>query len=179
MARVQSSTTNFSCNTLVGSGCQEIVILKKYAEKLKMKIEKSSLNAELWDRTLVPLERCCENLNIRIGEATINVRPYIVDWIAYDLILGKAWLSEANSIINWKDNRMLLKEGSRLIALDAKAPQHGESHPTFILASKQFMRLAKKQKSVIYHVVLKNREENEKERTGEGLEALKMKSKKV
>ena len=122
------------------------------------------------------MERFCENLNIRIGEATISVRPYEVDWISYDLILREARLSEANPIINWKDDRMLLKKGCRLITRNAEAPQNRESHPKFMLMSKQFRRLAKQQKSMMHHVVFKNREENEKERTGEGPEALKMKS---
>ena len=68
---------------------------------------------------------------------------------------------------------MPLKEGYRLITLDAEAPQHEKSHPTLTVTSKQFVRLAKKQKSTIYYVVLKNREEKEKERTGEGPEAPK------
>lgn len=162
---VQEAADNSCCTTLVDSGCEEIVISKAYAEKIKLRKENTNLSAELWDRTLIPMERCCENLNIRIGEATITVRPYVVDWIAYDLILGKAWLSEANPLIDWKLNRMLLKQEEKLITLDAEAHRHGEARLTYMLTSKQFVRLAKKQKSIIYHVVLKPSQEEEEDTT--------------
>ncbi|CDF37989.1 unnamed protein product [Chondrus crispus] len=136
---VQDATDNSRCTILVDSGCEEIVISKAYAEKLKLRKGNTNLSAELWERTLVPMERCCENLIIRIGEATITVRPYVVDWIAYDLILGKAWLSEANPLIDWKMNRMLLKQEERLITLDAEAHKHEEARLTYMLTSKQFL----------------------------------------
>lgn len=167
--KVQNVTDNSRCNILVDSGCEEVVISKSYADKLQLTREKTNLSAELWDRTLVPMDICSQNLNIRIGKATINVRPYIVDWIAYDLILGKAWLSEANPLINWKLNRILLREGDRLLTLDAEYRKHGDARLTYMLTSKQFARLTRKQKSAIYHVVVKPFKE-ELKRTGEGPE---------
>ena len=159
---MQDAADNSRCPILVDGGCEEIVISKAYTEKLKLRKENTSLSAELWDRTLVPMERCCENLIIRLGEVTITVRPYVLHWIAYDLILGKACLSEANPLIDWKMNRMLLKQEERLIALDAETHKHGEARLTYMRTSKQFVKLAKKQKSTIYHVVLKpSKEEGE------------------
>ncbi len=35
--------------------------------------------------------------------------PYIVDWIAYDIILGKSWLTSVNPMIDWTRNRMRIK----------------------------------------------------------------------
>ncbi len=47
-----------------------------------------------------------ENLEICIGQARFKIRPYIVDWIAFDLILGKSWLTEMNPLIDWARDRM-------------------------------------------------------------------------
>ena len=134
-------------------GSEEIVISKAYAEKLNLRKENTNntnLSAKLWARTLVPMERCCKNLIIQIGEATITVSPYVVQWIAYDLILGRAWLSEANLLIDCKMIRMLLKQQERIITLDTLAHKHGKARLTYMLTSKNFVTLAKMQKSTKY-----------------------------
>jgi len=169
--KLQGVMEKSHCKILVDSGCEEIVMSRAFAEEYNIRKEKTNLRAELWDGTLIPMGLCSENQNIRIGEATITVRPYVVDWISYDLILGKAWLSEANPLIDWKLNRMILKQDDRLITLDAEACRHGVSHLTYMLTSKQFVRLVKKQKSVIYHVILRpSTEEEDNNKTGEGPE---------
>ena len=73
------------------------------------------------------MEQCCQNLIIRIGEATIIGRPSVVDWIANDVILDKSWLSEANPLIDWKMNLILLKQEERLINLDEETHKHEEA----------------------------------------------------
>ena len=120
--------------------------------------ENTNLSAELWDQTLVPMERCCEKSIIRIGEATITVRPYVVDWIAYDLILGKPWISEANSLIDWQMNCMLLKPEEKFITLDTEARKHGEAPVTYLLTRKN-RNVSEKQKSTIHYVVWKPSQE--------------------
>ena len=82
-----------------------------------------------------------------------------MDWIAYDIILGKTWLFKANRLIDWKSNRMLVKQGERLIALDAKACNHMVSQPSYMITSKQLKGIAKKEKSEIYHVGIKSKKE--------------------
>ena len=62
----RATTTNSPCQILVDSGCEEIVIFKRYAEKLQLIGEETDLKTELWDGTLVPMLKCTENLNIRI-----------------------------------------------------------------------------------------------------------------
>eukprot|EP00171_Calliarthron_tuberculosum_P023624 IDg23624t1 len=101
------------------------------------------------------MEKCSENLELQIGSEAFNIRPYIVDWIAYDIILGKSWLSDVNPLIDWKLNRICIKKDNQIIALDAEAPEYGESHLPFILSSKKFDRLAKKKNMVLYLVLLK------------------------
>ena len=150
-----------SCSMLVDNGCEQVVVSKSYAKKLNLETKQTNLKAELWDGTLVPMTRCSNNLTIQMGEASITVRPYVVDWIAYDIILGKTWLSKANPLIDWKSNRMLLKQGQRLIALDAEACNHMVSQPSYMITSKQLKRLAKKEKSEIYHVIIKSKKENQ------------------
>ena len=81
-----------------------------------------------------------------------------MNWVAFDIILGKSWLSDANPIIDWKSNRMLLKEGEEFIILDAECSKYGASLPTYILTSKQLARLARKEKSKIYHVIIRPKE---------------------
>ena len=146
---------------LVDSCCEEVVVSKSYAKKLSLKTKQTNLKAELWDGTLVPMTRCSNTLTIQMGEASITVRPYVVDWIAYDIILGKTWLSKANPLIDWKSNRMLLKQGETLIALDAETCNHIVSQPSHMITSKQLKRLAKKEKREIYHVIIKSKKENQ------------------
>ena len=104
------------------------------------------------------MQKCTENLNLRIGKPTENVGPYIVDWVAYDMILGKSWLSEANLIIDLATNHMLLRQEERFITLDAECSRYGASLPKYMLTSKQLARLARKEKSNIYHVMVRPKE---------------------
>ncbi len=96
-----------------------------------------------------------ENLEIIIDKAKFRIRPCIVDWISYDLILRKQWLTNVNSLINWTQNKTRISNNNQIITLDAKSRKHGASLPTTILTCKQFLRLAKKKKSTCYHVHLK------------------------
>ncbi len=101
------------------------------------------------------MDICSENLDLRIGKAISKIRPYIVDLIAYDIILSKSWLASVNPIINWKANRMRIEQGHQVISMDVEAPKHGVSRLTFMFTSKKFERLAKKKRSPLYHVLLK------------------------
>ena len=56
---------------------------------------------------------------------------------------------------------MLLKQGERLIALDAEACNHTVSLPQYMITSKQLRRLAKEEKSEIYHVLVKMKKTNQ------------------
>ena len=161
--KVLKNTDNLPCKTLIDSGCEEIVLSREYAQKLKIKSKMTNLKAELWDGTLVPMNLCTENLVLTIGPAQFTIRPYIVDWIGYDIILGKSWLTEVNPIIDWKENRMGIKMGGQVLTLDAEATENGESHLTFILSSKQFNRLARKRNSRLFHVLLRPSESNDLE----------------
>ncbi len=61
---------------------------KEFAQKLGLKGIKTNLKAELGTNSCSN-ELVFRNLEICIGQARFKIRPYIVDWIAYDLILGK------------------------------------------------------------------------------------------
>ena len=149
---MRSNNENLQCSVLVDSGCEEIVISKSFAKRLNIRAEPSDFHAELWDKTLVQMDYSNEVIPIQIGKATINVRPYIVDWIAYDIILGKSWLSEANPKIDWKLNTMLLQHSDSNILLKSDDKRNSNIE---VLSAKQFCRKAKKEKSCIYHVVIK------------------------
>ena len=143
------------CKVLIDSGCEEIVISEEYAKKILVKREKTNLKAELWDGTLVPMSKCSGDLVLKIGPVEFKIRPYIVDWIGYDIILGKKWLTEVNPIINWKENRVGIKMDNQIQALDAESAENGDSHLQFILSGKQFSRLARKKHSQLFHVLLR------------------------
>ena len=154
----------FHCRVLVDSGCEEVVISKSFAERLGIRVMPSELHAELWDKTLVPMEKSVEDIPIKIGKATINVRPYIVDWIAYDVILGKSWLSKANPRINWRRNTMLLKCNESYVLLKKNFKFQSNSNVE-LLSAKQFCRKTRKEKSTVYHVVIKPEQNGNKEKT--------------
>ncbi len=83
--KVRGPTDNFPCRTLVDSGCEEKIVSKTFADKMNACREKTNLTAQLWDGTLVPMDICSENLDLRIGKAISKIRPYIVDLIAHDI----------------------------------------------------------------------------------------------
>ena len=143
------------CRTMVDSGCEEVCISKEFANKLGVPKESTGMSAELWDKTIVPMERCTEDITLNIRGARFNIRPFIVDLIAYDVILGQSWLHEFNPLINWALNRMLLKFDGKLITLNAEDFKHANSSRIQTLTSKQFAKSVRKQKSEIYHVMLK------------------------
>ncbi len=95
-----------------------------------------------------------ENLELFICEAKFKIRPYIVDWISYDLILGKHWLTIVNPLIDWTEKKCA-SNNNQSITLDAEDHTHGASLPISILTCKQFLRLVKRKKSTCYHVHLK------------------------
>ena len=164
--KVMQDTDNFPCKSLLDGGCEELIISKSFSGKRGMTKRETNLKAELWDGILTPMEKSSKDLKARIKEATIIVRPYIVNWIAYDLILGKAWLWEANPLFNWKLNHILLQQGDRSITLDAQDGNHGDAHVTYMLSRKLFGSFVRKQRSPIYHVVLKlNNMDKTKEKT--------------
>ena len=105
----EGNPSTLLCRTMVDSGCEEICISKEFANKLGAPKESTDMSAELWDKTLVLMERCTEDIILNIGGARFNIKPFIVDLIAYDVILGQSWLHEFNPLINWALNRMLLK----------------------------------------------------------------------
>ena len=145
----------FRCNIMLESGCEIICISKAYANKLQLPSERVALRAELWDGTLLPMERGSEVLNIKIGNAEIMIRPYIVDLTSYDIILGKSWLATHNPHIDWRKNCMLLNLNGKNYTLDAEAPEQRVSRPRDLLSSKQIVRIARKNQSYLYHVVVK------------------------
>ncbi len=49
-------------------GCDEIIISKAFAGKLDQMRSETNLKAEVWDGTLVPMDLCSENLDLRIGQ---------------------------------------------------------------------------------------------------------------
>ena len=156
-AKILANNSNeLRCRTLVDSGCEEIVMSRQFAKRLNMELVSTDLSAELWDGTLVPMEISVSDLQLKIGKATINVRPYVVDWIAYDVILGKSWLSEANPSIDWKSNKMTLRKGKLLITVQARDNYKDNPSICTILSAKQLCRRAKKEKSPIFHVIVKN-----------------------
>ena len=69
----------------------------------------------------------------------------------------------ANPLIDWKSNSMLPKQDKGLIALQAEVFNHMVSHHSYMITGKQLKRLAQKEKSEIYHVLVKSKEENQEE----------------
>ena len=140
---------------MVDLGCQEICISNEFANKLGVPKESTDMSAELWDKTLVPMERCTEDIILNIRGAKFNIKPFIVDLIACDVIFEQSCLHELNPLINWALNRMLLKLDGRIITLNAEDCKHGNSSRIQTPTSKQFAKLVRKQKSEIYYVMLK------------------------
>lgn len=153
--------TNISCNILFDIGCEEVVISKHFADCLELQRQIIDLMAELWNRTLVPMEHCTQNLVTQTGCAAIAVWPYVGDWIAYDIILGKSWLSDADPIINWKSNRMLLQQENSFLTLDTNSDKHRTSLPFYFHTGEQFARVACRKRCALYHIMLRPKQDEE------------------
>lgn len=72
-------------------------------------------------------------------------------------------LRDANPIIDWKPNRTILRNGDRLVTLDAECRKHGASLPTYMPTGKLFARFARKRNTNIYYVLVKSSQENDGE----------------
>ncbi len=96
---------NHQYRTLVENGCEYFVFFKEFADNVSLKTVKTDLRAELWDVTLVYMEQCTDNLDLRIGQAQFKIQPHIVNWISYDIFVAKRWLTDINPIIDWTRNR--------------------------------------------------------------------------
>ena len=113
---------------------------KNFASNLKIDVKNTSRKAELWTEI--------------IDSVAFKIRPFIVDWTAEDIILGKRWLSQINPMINWKLNRLSIKKDNLIVTLDAVDRSHGDSHLPFMTTGKQFGRLAKWKNCMMYPVLL-------------------------
>lgn len=122
---------------------------------LRPKMGKADLKALFWDETLIDMEICYENIELHF-----IIQPYIDERVAYDVILWKSWLSDVSLLIEWKLNRICIKEDDQIKALDAEDGKHRNPHMPWMLSSKFFDRLAKK-KSALYLVLLQPTENNE------------------
>ena len=99
------------------------------------------LKAKLWDGTLVPMKQSSVSLILEMQNAKLKIRPYIVDLMSYDIILGKSWLAQHNPKINWHRNRMLLNINGKLFTLDAEKSEHWRKTPSKLLTGKQLLTL--------------------------------------
>ena len=97
----------------------------------------------------------------------------VINFPTYDEILGKPWLDKWNPIINWKENTMQWKVGTRLISVagvqDPKEPTIVSSifeRGTTIeqISAERMKKLAKKE-PIIFEVVRTMNEEPRNEYT--------------
>lgn len=104
------------------------------------------MKAKFWDGTLEVMPQCTKSLFIQLGEATTTVRRYIVDRIAYDIILGKSWLHEVSPENHWRSKSMKLCIKDSLVTLDAKCTRSESSIQEHTTTGKQSLRLTRKLK---------------------------------
>ena len=67
--------------------------------------------------TTQTLTEICRQAFIKIGEYTCRPTLFVADLPGHDLIFGKAWLSEANPRINWKNNQVIISQPGKDILL--------------------------------------------------------------
>lgn len=122
------------------------------------------------------MQKCTRDLIIQTDDATTTVRSSKIDWIAYDIILGRSWLSEASPNVDRKSNSVKLFTGDRFITLDTKSSEHDNSHQERILTGKQVARLLRKHICKVYCVPIRpsqNEKSYEQLHPEEGKELLK------
>ncbi|KAL8105009.1 hypothetical protein AgCh_028971 [Apium graveolens] len=102
-------------NVLFDSGATKYFISKEFAEKLDLKVEalKESLQVEIANQEIIPINQVYANCNLELG----GVR-YPVDLIPFrlgefDVILGMDWLSRNHAQIDYEGNKpkRLLRQG--------------------------------------------------------------------
>ncbi|XP_074342673.1 uncharacterized protein LOC141680309 [Apium graveolens] len=98
-------------NVLFDSGATKYFISKEFAEKLDLKVEalKESLQVEIANQEIIPINQVYANCNLELG----GVR-YPVDLIPFrlgefDVILGMDWLSRNHAQIDYEGNKVKLK----------------------------------------------------------------------
>lgn len=55
----------------------------------------------------------CDNIAVHIGDVVVSADMEIIDTQAYSLVLGTDWLRKANAVINYKDSKVSISDGSR------------------------------------------------------------------
>ncbi|XP_074355987.1 uncharacterized protein LOC141695656 [Apium graveolens] len=101
-------------NVLFDSGATKSFVSKEFAEKLDLKVEplKESLQVEIANQEIIPVNQLYANCNLELG----GVR-YPVDLIPFrlgefDVILGMDWLSRNHAHIDCKGKKVKLKTPS-------------------------------------------------------------------
>ena len=103
-----------SANVLFDSGATKSFVTKEFAEKLNLKVEplKESLQVEIANQEIIPVNQVYANCNLELG----GVR-YPVDLIPFrlrefDMILGMDWLSRNHAQIDCEGKKVKLKTPS-------------------------------------------------------------------
>jgi hypothetical protein len=68
-------------------------------------------------------------VNTRVTDAIIEINDYTdritldtIPLTSYDIILGEPWLSDKDCRINWKERRVSITHGNRLLCLSVHKP---------------------------------------------------------
>ena len=141
---------------LIDSGASECFLSTEFVErnKIKTKKTKEKLQIQLADGTV-------RGSNLIVDQACVVFKDHaefidfsVISLPKYEAILGKPWLDRWNPVIDWKQNSLAWKMGSRQICVQGVQEPHGpelisslfQRKCTIDLISAQRMRkLAKKE----------------------------------
>jgi hypothetical protein len=77
------------------------------------------------------------------------VRAIVVELASYEVILGKAWFSRHNPIVDWRQHRLRLKLDGESVEIDASLdPQCQGSHAITRISATQLKKVVLRQEPI-------------------------------
>ena len=104
---------------LIDSGASECFVSTDFVDEhgLRKTKTKEKLKIHLADGSVRVSSDCVKQVCVSFGEHAEFIDLQVMKLPKYEVILGKPWLDRWNPQINWKENKMKWKMGSRVIEI--------------------------------------------------------------
>ena len=126
---ISGTLEGFPVKFLIDSGASDCFVSSEFVRVhgLKTVKTKEKLKIYLADGSVRVTGECVQQVCVSFGEHTEFLDLQVLKLPKYEVILGKFWLDRWNPQINWKENVMQWKVGSRVVEVSGiPAPRDSE-----------------------------------------------------
>jgi hypothetical protein len=152
-----------ACKILVDSGCSEIALSRKFAEKLGVTLEAAEGSVQLANGTPQSVNQTLDPLSLSIRESYTEALHFMVSDLSYDVILGLPWLQLGgkSKCTNWIKRTISFVYAGRPVTLEAGRPSKRALKSQFgdrVLNSVEVKRLIRKKRPIFQAILNLNGE---------------------